>query len=59
MLYADRCARRIKDSGVLERIESIEASDTFYNLGNLYKDQGKLIEVEEIYRRALNRKEKV
>lgn len=49
MPHVDRYARRIKDSGVLERIKSVKASNTFYNLGNLYADQGKLVEVEEIY----------
>ena len=28
--------------------------DTVNNLGNLYADQGKLVEAEEIYRRALD-----
>ena len=56
--HADRCARRIKDSGVLERVESVEASDAFHNLGLLYADQGKLVEAEEMYRRALDGKEK-
>ncbi len=56
--HADRCIRRIKDSGVLESVESGEASDAFHNLGLLYADQGRLVEAEEMYRRALDGKEK-
>ncbi len=56
--HADRCARRIKDSGVLERVKSVEASDAFHELGSLYADQGKLVEAEEMYRRALDGYEK-
>ena len=58
MAHADRCARRIEDSGVLERVEPVEASDAFYNLGALYADQGKLVEAEVMYLRALNGYEK-
>ena len=58
MAHADRCARRIEDSGVLERVEPVEASDAFHNLGALYADQGKLVEAEVMYLRALNGYEK-
>ncbi len=42
----------------LERVESVEASDAFNTLDLLYTDQGKLMEAEEMYRRALDGKEK-
>ena len=57
--HADRCARRIEDFGVLERVKSVEVSDAFHNLGLLYKDQGKLVEAEGMYIRALKGYEKV
>lgn len=58
MPYADRYAKRIGNSGGLERVESVEASDAFHNLDLLYTDQGKLTEAEEMYRRVLDGKEK-
>ena len=57
--HANQYTRRIEDSGVLERVGSAEASNAFHNLGLLYADQGKLVNAEEIYRRALDGKEKV
>jgi tetratricopeptide (TPR) repeat protein len=56
--HADRCVRRIDDSDVLDRLGSVESSLAFSHLGLLYADQGKHVEAEKTYRRALDGYEK-
>ena len=56
--HAERCGGQVKKISVPERIESVELSDAFHNLGLLYGVQGKLVEAEKIHRRALDGKEK-
>ncbi len=41
------------------RLRTKTLNSAYYSLGFLYADQGKLAEAEKIYKRALDRKEKV
>ncbi|KAL8789524.1 MAG: hypothetical protein Q9213_001137 [Squamulea squamosa] len=56
--HVDQCVQRIDDMKGLHRLESTEAVDALHSLGILYADQGKHVEAEKMYRRALDGKEK-
>ena len=56
--HASRCMQQLHTTEEFDRIEDIDCNDAFHSLGLLYADQGKLIEAEEMYQRALDGKEK-
>jgi len=56
--HADRCVRHMANLDVLDQLRSVDASYALYNLGLLCVDQGKHVEAEKMYRRALNGYEK-
>lgn len=56
--HVNRCVQHIDDLEGLHRLESTEAVDALHSLGILYANQGKHVEAERIYQRALIGKEK-
>ncbi len=52
----ERWVQQMHEFDVPNRPGSVEASDAFHNLDVLYADQGKPIEAEKMYRRALDGK---
>jgi len=52
--HAARCSHMVLSSLVIED----GLADDYHNLGNLYANQGKLVEAEQMYQRALQGKEK-
>ena len=59
MMEKKNGGRREKSYDMPNRPGSVEARDAFHNLDLLYADQGKPIEAEWMYRRALDGKEKI
>ena len=56
--HANRCVQQYHSPEQYDRTDDEESSDAFHNLGDLYKDQGKLAEAEKMYQRALDGYEK-
>ncbi len=56
--HASRCVRQLSGANVADVDENQDSYHAFHNLGVLYADQGKLIEAEKMYQRALDGKEK-
>lgn len=57
--HADRVTGDVHNVDLRISSVSAEIFVAFHNLGDLYTDQGKHSEAEQIYWRALNEKEKV
>ncbi len=56
--HANRCIQQLSTVNVPSATEDQDIDDAFHNLGLLYADQGKLTEVEKVYQRALEGREK-
>lgn len=56
--HAEHCTRQSHHIGIGDTTEYSESNDAFHNLGVLYADQGKLVEAEKMYQRALDGKER-
>ena len=51
--HADRCIRFLRKRDIPGETRYFGSNDAFHNLGNLFKDQGKLAEAEKMSLRAL------
>lgn len=56
--HADRCVRYLQELDTPDGIGYSGSNDSFHNLGFLYDNQGKMVEAEKMYQRALEGKEK-
>ncbi len=57
--HANRYVQQLSRVNVTDINEDKDSNITFHNLGLLYADQGKMVEAEKMYQRALDGKEKV
>lgn len=51
--HASRCVQQLSGVNVVDVDKNQDSDDAFHNLGLLYADQGKMIEAEKMYQRAL------
>ena len=56
--HASRCVQQLSGVNVADVDKNQDSDDAFHNLGLFYADQGKMVEAEKMYQRALNGKEK-
>jgi len=56
--HANRCVQQLSGVNVADVDEDKDSNVAFHNLGLLYADQGKMVEAEKMYQRALDGKEK-
>ncbi len=56
--HANRYVQQLSRVNVADVDEDKDSNITFHNLGLLYANQGKMVEAEKIYQRALDGKEK-
>ena len=56
--HADRCTQRLYQLDPANAIEYSKSNHAFHGLGSLFLDQGKMVEAEKMYQRALGGKEK-
>ncbi len=52
--HANRCVQQLSGVNVADVDEDKNSNVAFHNLGLLYADQGKMVEAEKMYQRALD-----
>ena len=56
--HANRCIQQLSTAKIISATKDQDIDSAFYNLGYLYANQGKMVEAEKMYQRALEGKEK-